>query len=258
PGTWGRFDDAVAAVRAGDGTGVGIALGGGLAGVDLDHVRDAHTGLVDDAVMNIVRAIDSYTEVSPSGTGLHELAGGSLPAGLRRRGFIEMYDGGRFFTVTGRHVPGTVDDRGTDRGAGGRPCALRGGARGTPPAAAVPGAWLGKRRRSARPGSWCRKRRQVGRAVAGRHVALRVALRGRPRLVCHAGLLDRRGRAPDRSTLSGQRAHAAEMGCPPRRRDLRHAHHRVGARGTAMRMPVACLRLAPRATHQARQGNWVR
>ena len=57
--------------------------------------------------MNIVRAIDSYTEVSPSGTGLHELAWGSLPGGLRRRGFIEMYDGGRFFTVTGRHVPGT-------------------------------------------------------------------------------------------------------------------------------------------------------
>jgi putative DNA primase/helicase len=105
--TWGRFDDAVAAVRAGDATGVGIVLGGGLAGVDLDHVRDAHTGLVDDAVMNIVRAINSYTEVSPSGTGLHTYALGSLPPGRRRHGVVEMYDGGRFFTVTGRHVAGT-------------------------------------------------------------------------------------------------------------------------------------------------------
>ena len=33
--TWGRFEDAVAAVHAGDATGVGIVLGGGLAGLIL-------------------------------------------------------------------------------------------------------------------------------------------------------------------------------------------------------------------------------
>jgi primase-polymerase (primpol)-like protein len=107
PATWGRFSDVVAVMYAGSATGVGVVLGAGLVGVDLDHVRAERFGLVDDAAMAIVRALDSYTEVSPSGTGVHVLAWGSLPPGGRRRGSLEMYDGGRFFTVTGRHVVGT-------------------------------------------------------------------------------------------------------------------------------------------------------
>jgi primase-polymerase (primpol)-like protein len=107
PATWSRFANAVAAIGAGAAPGIGHVLGDGLVGVDLDHVRAERTGLVDDAAMAIVRALDSYAEVSPSGTGVHVLAWGSLPPGRRRRGFVEMYDGGRFFTVTGRHVVGT-------------------------------------------------------------------------------------------------------------------------------------------------------
>lgn len=107
PATWGRFADAAAAVHAGAATGVGIVLGQGLVGVDLDHVRAPRTGLVADVAMSIVHTIDSYAELSPSGTGLHVLAWGCLPPGRRRHGDVEMYDGGRFFTVTGRHVTGT-------------------------------------------------------------------------------------------------------------------------------------------------------
>jgi putative DNA primase/helicase len=51
--------------------------------------------------------LDSYTEITPSGTGLHTLAYGRLPPGGRRRGQIEMYDALRFFTVTGHHLAGT-------------------------------------------------------------------------------------------------------------------------------------------------------
>jgi primase-polymerase (primpol)-like protein len=105
--TWSGFADAVSTVRAGSATGIGVVLGGGLVGLDLDHVRAERTGLVDAEAMTIVRTIDSYAEVSPSGTGLHVLASGSLPPGGRRRGCVEMYHGGRFFTVTGRHVAGT-------------------------------------------------------------------------------------------------------------------------------------------------------
>jgi primase-polymerase (primpol)-like protein len=114
--TWGGFADAVATVRAGSATGVGVMLGAGLVGVDLDRVRAERSGLVDDAAMAIVYTINSYTEVSPSGTGIHVLAWGSLPPGGRRQGFVEMYDGGRFFTVTGRHVlstPLTIEPRNT-------------------------------------------------------------------------------------------------------------------------------------------------
>jgi primase-polymerase (primpol)-like protein len=105
--TWGGFADAVATVRAGAAPGIGVVLGDGLVGVDLDHVRAERTGLVGDVATKVMRTIDSYAEVSPSGTGVHVLAWGSLPPGRRRRGFVEMYDGGRFFTVTGRHVVGT-------------------------------------------------------------------------------------------------------------------------------------------------------
>ena len=52
----------------------------------------------------IVRELDSYTEFSPSGTGLHVLLRAKLPPGGNRRGRIEIYDRGRFFTVTGRRL----------------------------------------------------------------------------------------------------------------------------------------------------------
>ena len=63
----------------------------------------------------MVERLNSYTEVSPSGKGLHVLCRGSLPDG-RRRGTVanapagaqvEMYDRSRFFTVTGHHLDGT-------------------------------------------------------------------------------------------------------------------------------------------------------
>jgi primase-polymerase (primpol)-like protein len=63
----------------------------------------------------IVRRLASYTEYSPTGTGLHVIVRGGLPGGRNRKGPIEMYDRGRFFTVTGRPLPGlpaTVEDRG--------------------------------------------------------------------------------------------------------------------------------------------------
>ncbi len=107
PATWGAFADALAAVGAGQADGPGIVLGAGLVGVDLDDCRDPESGAIDPAARAIVEALDSYTEVSPSGSGLHVLAHGALPPGRRRAGTIEMYSTGRYFTVTGQHVAGT-------------------------------------------------------------------------------------------------------------------------------------------------------
>ena len=50
-----------------------------------------------------------------SGSGVHLYAFGRLPSGARKKGQIEVYESGRYFTVTGDHVPGTpltVEDRG--------------------------------------------------------------------------------------------------------------------------------------------------
>lgn len=110
PRTWCAFEVAAAAVHAGHGDGAGLVLGAGVAGVDADHTRNAATGVVTTEVMAIVALLDSYTEVSPSGDGLHVLMRGVLPPGRRRCGGVELYDGGRFFTLTGRHVAGTPTD----------------------------------------------------------------------------------------------------------------------------------------------------
>jgi primase-polymerase (primpol)-like protein len=107
PATWSPFEVVLAAFLAGHGDGVGIVLGDGVVGVDLDDVHDVCTGVFDADAVKIVRALESYTEFSPSGMGAHVLALGALPPGRRVLGHVEMYDSGRFFTVTGLHVAGT-------------------------------------------------------------------------------------------------------------------------------------------------------
>ena len=84
------------------------------AGVDLDGCRDPETGEVEGWARKVVEALDSYTEISPSGTGLKVFVRGELPSGRRRKGKIEMYGRGRFFTTTGhrlRGVPAGVCER---------------------------------------------------------------------------------------------------------------------------------------------------
>ena len=78
-------------------------------GVDLDHCRDPETGEVEPWAQEIVDELDSYTEVSPSKTGLHSIVNGKLPPGGRRKGRVEMYEAGRYFTVTGDRVANTPE-----------------------------------------------------------------------------------------------------------------------------------------------------
>lgn len=107
PGTWADYATAAAAVTPLGCRGVGFVLGGGIAGIDIDHCIDPNTGAVDETALSIVEAMQSYTEVSPSGTGLHILFRGAKAGKACRRALghgvgLEMYDGGRYFTVTGR------------------------------------------------------------------------------------------------------------------------------------------------------------
>lgn len=72
-----------------------------LVGVDLDSCRDPETGTLTDWARDIITRLDSYTEVSPSGTGVHVIVNGTLPEGRNRHGDVELYETARFFTVTG-------------------------------------------------------------------------------------------------------------------------------------------------------------
>lgn len=109
PSTWATFDAAVAAWRRRDGyAGVGFVFSphDSYCGVDLDDCIDSGGNLSADAG-RIVDSLSSYTEVSPSGRGVKLFLRAKLPPGGRRKGKVEMYDDGRFFTVTGRHLAGT-------------------------------------------------------------------------------------------------------------------------------------------------------
>jgi putative DNA primase/helicase len=77
-----------------------------LAGVDLDGCRNPRTGEIEARATEIVKGLGSYTELSPSETGLKVFVCGELPLGRWRKGNIEMYDRGRFFTTTGLHLLG--------------------------------------------------------------------------------------------------------------------------------------------------------
>ncbi|MXR43121.1 hypothetical protein GRX01_17470 [Halobaculum sp. WSA2] len=107
--TWASFGAALdyTETEYADGVGFVFTDDDPIVGVDLDDCRDPETDDVDDAALDIIRRLDSYTEVSPSGTGYHVLITGELPDGRNRRGSVELYDTARFFTVTGDHVERT-------------------------------------------------------------------------------------------------------------------------------------------------------
>jgi replicative DNA helicase len=99
PATWNDFQTAVKAVSKYGFDGIGIEFANGIFGVDLDGV--VKDGKLTPEAQDIIKTLDSYTEYSPSGTGVHILCKGTIPPKDRRKGNIEMYSEGRFFTVTG-------------------------------------------------------------------------------------------------------------------------------------------------------------
>ncbi len=105
PATWGTLREALGRARRGPGDGgVGFVWSRDdpYTGIDFDGCRDPETGEIEDWVLNAVARLDSYTEVSVSGTGLHVIVRGRLPGGGRKAGPVEMYDQGRFFCFTGQ------------------------------------------------------------------------------------------------------------------------------------------------------------
>lgn len=106
--TWTEYKTCVAAAERGEYDGIGFEFGSGYVGIDLDHCRDVATGQIDEWASDIIAHLDSYTEASPSGTGVHIICKGALPPGGRRIGPVEMYEAARFFTVTGEHILGTA------------------------------------------------------------------------------------------------------------------------------------------------------
>ena len=96
PETWSDFQTAVSACEKYGFDGLGFMFAPPYFGIDLDHCVDDL-----DFCDEFVETLQSYAEISKSGTGIHIICRGALPDGARRRGGVEMYSSGRYFICTG-------------------------------------------------------------------------------------------------------------------------------------------------------------
>jgi hypothetical protein len=99
--TWGSFEQALDVLGRRNFDGIGFEFSPPYIGIDYDHVRDPITKEIDHDVMDEVMDLNSYTEISSSGTGLHVIVKGKIPGNRRKFRNREMYSEGRYFTVTG-------------------------------------------------------------------------------------------------------------------------------------------------------------
>ena len=115
PSTWCGYEQAkttAQGIKAYEGIGFVFSANDPFCGIDLDGcVVD---GKLTEQAKEIIAAFNSYTEVSPSGTGVKIFIKGKKPEGvgcktgkIEGMAHIEVYDSGRFFTVTGQRLEST-------------------------------------------------------------------------------------------------------------------------------------------------------
>ncbi len=104
--TWGTYKTAVAAIERYQLSGVGFVFtkAAEVVGVDLDDCFDEE-GELSPFATDVITLLDSYCEISPSGDGVHILLRGTVQHAIKKDG-IEIYGDGRFFTYTGKRLPG--------------------------------------------------------------------------------------------------------------------------------------------------------
>jgi AAA domain len=106
--TWSNFGDVVLAFERAGYNGIGRVVTPPFVALDIDHVRDAATGALATWSLSLVQALSRYTEISPSGTGLHTwlmTAQAPRPGSRCKRSFrdgsaLEAYYRSRYLTVT--------------------------------------------------------------------------------------------------------------------------------------------------------------
>lgn len=107
PNRWATFDQVKQAYINGNYDGIGVLLtsGSGVVGIDIDGWKSlvAANRDVFDTLEKFIQQ-GGYVERSPSGTGLRAFVKGHLGGGGQKSGGFEVYDDGRFLTVTGQQV----------------------------------------------------------------------------------------------------------------------------------------------------------
>jgi hypothetical protein len=123
PSTWSSFDDCVAVVEKYAGLGYVFSEGDPYTGVDFDSCFDPDTKQISEWAKSWITRLDSYSEISPSGTGVKVWVRGKFPSPQGKNvklkdqpaikgktAGVEAYDHGRYFCVTGSALGGLPDD----------------------------------------------------------------------------------------------------------------------------------------------------
>jgi hypothetical protein len=110
PRTWSSFEQALRFYEAHQNelAGIGVMLlHSGYTGLDFDHCIE--DGVVDPWVQCQLDKFATFSDLSPSNTGVKMLVRGTVASSGKRNKRVEFYPDtrGRFFTVTGRPLPGT-------------------------------------------------------------------------------------------------------------------------------------------------------
>lgn len=96
--------------RQAGGLGIGFVLtdGDDFVCIDLDDCRNRDTGEITPGALAIITEFDTYTEVSPSGTGVKLFLRGRKTCNRSKNveREIEVYERARFVTMTGLLLPG--------------------------------------------------------------------------------------------------------------------------------------------------------
>ena len=102
PDTWARYDS----LNLNMGIGIMFPLDHTILGVDIDHCLEKDTTTIiheeKETIVNFLIEADTYTEISPSKTGVHlwfKLSDSFIPE-VKKHAPYEMYTSGRYFTVT--------------------------------------------------------------------------------------------------------------------------------------------------------------
>jgi hypothetical protein len=118
PENWATYSEALAAYERGDVDARGLVFteDDPYFIVDFDGVIDRDTGEIHPAAAEVIHALDSYTEISCSGTGVHVIGHGTKPeyAGCKsnKLGFdLEIYDSARFMVMTGQRMTDALGPR---------------------------------------------------------------------------------------------------------------------------------------------------
>lgn len=113
PDTWSNFEQACQAyLQRREYAGVGFVFTEQDPFVGVDFDQCVTEGVIRPDILEHIQRFNSYTELSQSGTGVHIIVQGRLPAGGRKSAEhrIELYASARFFVMTGHHLPSTPPD----------------------------------------------------------------------------------------------------------------------------------------------------